>query len=116
MVRPPEFVENFMISPVYKIDEKDTIQKAQKSMESNRTEFLIVTRNDMPVGILEDWRTWDVEKNKTIEYIRDKLLPVSTFRKDTPIQRVTQQLRGKTAVVIDDDDKIVGIVRARELV
>lgn len=116
MVRQSEFVENFMVKPVYKIDEKDTIQKAQKSMESNRTEFLIVTRNDIPIGILEDWRTWDVEKTKTVEHIRDKLLPVSTVRKGTTVQRVTQQLKGKTAVVIDDDGEIIGVMRARELV
>lgn len=115
MVRPPEFVENFMTTPVYEIDEQRKVEEALKKMQSEGTEFLVATKNGVPVGILEEWKIWGVDKNKNVKNIEDKLLPVFTVRSRTLLKSVMQQLREENAVVLDDKNRIIGVLFGSEL-
>lgn len=117
MVREPELVDNFMTRRVGKIDENSSIRQAQKLMQSLETRILVITRDGKPVYILEDWKTWGVKMNKKIKDIKDELEPAYTVPSGTLLPSVMQQLRARTAIIINDkvDEKIIGILSASDL-
>jgi len=118
MGRAPEFVDNFMTTPVFaQIDAESTVKQALDMMGTLKTEILVVTQNGQPAYIVEDWKIEGVTMTTKLKNIGQKLLePVHKVRSGTTIPSVMEQLGERTAVIIiDEQDRMIGILTASEV-
>ena len=118
MGRAPEFVDNFMTTPVHaQIDEGATVKQALDMMSTLNTGILVVTQNGQPAYIVEDWKIEGEKMTTKLKNIDKKLLePVHKVRSGTLLPSVTEQLGERTAVIIiDDQNRMIGILTASDM-
>ena len=117
MGRAPEFVDNFMTTPVYQIDEGATVNQALAMMGTLNTQILVVTKNGQPAYIVEDWKIEGEEMKTKLKNIHQTLLePVHKVRSGTLLPSVMEQLGERTAVIIiDDQNRMIGILTASDI-
>ena len=122
MGRKPEFVENFVTTRVReraqsRIDGNSTVKQALDLMKTLNTRILVITQNEIPIHIVEDWKIWDQKMNmKLIQLDHSLFEPAYKVRSSTPLDSVMQQLGEKVAIIIvDNEDRMIGILTASDL-
>lgn len=66
MDQPTEYVDEYISGSAYTIDANGTIQQAREILSKNNADFLVVTKNNMPIHILKKYQTLAVKPNTLI--------------------------------------------------
>ena len=115
-------VKDIMTKAVVSIDAATTITDAAKMMEDIEIGAIVVTENNTPVGIVTD-RDFAI---KVVAHAYDPTTPVRmimssplySISPDQPVRMIADFMytRGIRKLPVIDNDKVVGIVTATDLV
>jgi predicted regulator of amino acid metabolism with ACT domain len=99
-----EYVEEKISKRAITISEKDTLQQAIDHMTEHETNILIVTQNNLPRYILEEYQTYMEPPDTTIETIMNdgRLQPVEVVQSGTLWWNAVPLLREHTILVVTD--------------
>ena len=122
MERFPSHVED-IANKIISIDGKSTVSQGAKKMISNKIGCIIVTENDIPVGIvtksdlLSRVIVADKDPKKT-EIGSIMSTPLITIPKENPILDAIRELRSKniSRLVVTDKGKPIGLVSETDLI
>jgi CBS domain-containing protein len=117
--RTREYADKYMTTPVETTPENTTIKEAASTLDQKRIGSLIVTRNDVPIGIFTERDIIEALANKTslsekINYT-EPLLAIPTMTRILGIAK-TMTGRGIRRLPIVEEDQLIGIITARDLV
>ncbi len=104
MVGPPQIVDEFITKPAYSIDENATIQKSISKMKQLNTDFLVVTRDNVPVYILREVETVFLKPTDTIAKIasQGKIDPAVVVESGSLWSSIIPRLRENTLLIVAD--------------
>lgn len=111
-------VENIMCSPVYTIDENQTVQQAVDMMDQKGTKKILVTSSGQPKGALERWKVCCDDYTSAIKQI-NPLGKIRVVPKGTPVDEVGRDLINFSAIYVSDPDKnnkLIGVVTSFDLI
>ena len=115
-------VKDIMTKSVITIDSSVTINEAAKMMEDARVGAIIVTENNVPIGIVTD-RDFAVKVAAHAYSISDpvkKIMssPLVAIRPDESVRMIADFMytNGIRKLPVIDRDKVIGIVTATDLV
>jgi len=115
-------VRDIMTKSVISIDESATINEAAKMMEDAKVGAIIVMENNTPVGIVTD-RDFAVKVAAHAYQISESVKkimssPLIAISPDETVRMVADLMytRGVRKIPVIDDDKIVGMITATDLV
>jgi len=115
-------VKDIMTKAVVSIDVAATITDAAKMMEDIKIGAIVVTENNTPVGIVTD-RDFAIKvvahsHNTTTPVRMIMSSPLYSISPDEPIRMIADLMytRGIRKLPVIDNDKVIGIVTATDLV
>lgn len=118
----PEYVEEKISRRAITVSEKDTLQQALDRMKEYDTPILIVTQNNLPRYILEEYQTY-IEPPETpiITLVNDdRLQPVETVQSGTLWWNAVPLLREHTILVVIDATtkvpQILGLITSDSMI
>lgn len=132
---PKVGVSEVMNSPVYTIDEKESIGSAKRLMKEKRAHRLVVTRKGKFIGVVSnyDMSAWSGNTNmaggrkdiKQSEPINVDLMSISSFlrpdvtlvKQDAALESAVKRMIAKQAssVIVITDSKPVGVISALDI-
>jgi len=115
-------VKDIMTKSVVSIDAATTITDAAKMMEDIKIGAIVVTENNTPVGIITD-RDFAIKVvahayNPTTPVKMIMSSPLYSISPDEPVRFIADLMytRGIRKLPVIDNDKVVGIVTATDLI
>ena len=115
-------VKDIMTKAVVSVDVATTVSDAAKIMEDTQVGSIVVTENNTPVGIVTD-RDFAI---KVVAHAYNPTTPVRTIMSsplysispDEPVRMIADFMhaRGIRKLPVIDNDKVIGIVTATDLV
>ena len=104
MVGPPQIVDDFITKPAYSIDENATIQQGKAKMKELNTDFLVVTRDNVPVYVLREVETVFLKPTDTIAKIakQGKIDPAVVIESGSQWTSTIPRLRENTLLIVVD--------------
>ena len=122
MERFPSRVED-IANKIISIDGKATVSQAAEKMITNKIGCIIVTENDVPVGIVtkSDLLSRVIVANKDPKKTEIRSImssPLITIPKDKPILDAIRELRNKniSRLIVTDNGKPYGLVSETDLI
>ncbi|QUC64582.1 CBS domain-containing protein [Nitrosopumilus sp. K4] len=116
------FVKDIMISDLASLDLSTTIKDAAKIMDEKNIGCVIVTKNNLPVGILteRDFVKRITSKEIPLSSTLEKVIssPLIDIGPDETVWEAAQIMKTKNIhkLPVRKDDKIIGIVTTTDLV
>ena len=116
------FVKDVMISDLTTLDASTSIKDAAKLMDKNNIGCIIVTKNQLPIGILTERdfvkRIAAKEKPSTTSLEEVMSSPLIEVKPDETVWEAAQIMKTNNIhkLPVKKDDKIIGIVTATDLV
>ncbi len=115
-------VKDVMAKPVLKIDLNKSAKNAGEILRRTRTDSLIVTKNNKPIGIVTDTDLIKkvVAKNSVPAKIKVKNImsqPLVTITKDNNILEATRKMKRSNIkrLAVMDNGKLVGIISLSDI-
>ena len=104
LVGPSQIVDDFITSPAFSIDENATIQQSKEKMDELNTDFLVVTRESLPVYVLRKVETTFAKPTDTISKIarQGKIDPAVVVESGSLWSSAIPRLRENTLIVVAD--------------
>ena len=104
LVGPMQIVDDLITSPAHSIDENATIQQSKNRMSELNTDFLIVTRDNIPVYVLREVETVFQKPTDTIAKIarQGKIDPAVVVESGSLWTSTIPRLRENTLIVVAD--------------
>jgi CBS domain-containing protein len=115
-------VDDFMTRDIIMVDEKETLGEIAKIMGDQRIGSVLVTRKGKPLGIFteRDLLTKVIVEGKRLDTKagRQASSPLITASSGTSVHQaaITMAMKHIRRLPISSDDKLVGIITARDLV
>jgi len=115
-------VKDIMTKAVVSVDAETTVSDAAKMMEDIKIGAIVVTENNTPVGIVtdRDFAIKIVAHAYPIDTKVKKVMssPLYSISPDEPIRMIADLMytRGIRKLPVIDNDKVIGIVTATDLV
>ena len=116
------FVKDVMISDLTTLDASTSIKDAAKLMDKNNIGCIIVTKNQLPIGILTERdfvkRIAAKEKPSTTSLEEVMSSPLIKVKPDETVWEAAQIMKTNNIhkLPVKKDNKIIGIVTATDLV
>ncbi|NOS61446.1 MAG: CBS domain-containing protein [Nitrosarchaeum sp.] len=116
------FVKDVMISDLTTLDASTSIKDAAKLMDKNNIGCIIVTKNQLPIGILTERdfvkRIAAKEKPSTTSLEEVMSSPLIEVKPDETVWEAAQIMKTNNIhkLPVKKDNKIIGIVTATDLV
>ena len=116
------FVKDVMISDLTTLDASTSIKDAAKLMDKNNIGCIIVTKNQLPIGILTERdfvkRVAAKEKPSTTSLEEVMSSPLIEVKPDETVWEAAQIMKTNNIhkLPVKKDNKIIGIVTATDLV
>lgn len=117
-MQKPIPVDSVMHRDVVTIDVNSKISDAIDKMKKNGIGKIVVTIDDRPSYLLEEWRVFTIDPNKTIKEVLDKFEPITTILSETPIDEAKRLLSDRPAIVVlsRENNKMLGIVTLEDFI
>ncbi|MBD3170913.1 CBS domain-containing protein [Candidatus Bathyarchaeota archaeon] len=114
-----EYADRYMTTPVETVPEKTSIKEAASTLDQKRIGSLIVTRNDVPIGIFTERDIIEPIADKTslsepINYT-EPLLAIPTMTRILGVAKAMTG-RGIRRLPVAEETQLIGIITARDLV
>jgi len=116
------FVKEVMTKNVISIDSSMTVKDAAAMMDDANVGSIIITKENIPVGILteRDFVKRVIGKDKAASTLVSEVMtqPITVVEPDETVWNVAEVMRTKNIhkVPVQDGDKLVGIFTATDLV
>lgn len=116
------FVKDMMKKQIVSIDVSLTVKEAAKIMEDTGVSCLVVTQKNIPIGILTErdfvTRVTSLDKESSTPVRIVMSLPLISIRPQDTARKLAELMKDKKIhkVPVIDDDQLVGIVTATDLV
>ena len=116
------FVKDVMISDLATLDISTTIKEAAKLMDEKNIGCVIVTKNDLPIGIVteRDFVKRIASKEVPLSSPLEKVMssPLIDIKPDETVWEAAQIMKTKNIhkLPIRQDNKIIGIVTTTDLI
>lgn len=116
------FVKDVMISDLATLDTSNTIKEAAKLMDEKNIGCVIVTKNDLPIGIVteRDFVKRIASKEVPLSSPLEKVMssPLIDIKPDETVWEAAQIMKTKNIhkLPIRQDNKIIGIVTTTDLI
>lgn len=117
-MQKPIPVDSVMHRDVVTIDVNSKISDAIDKMKKYGIGKIVVTIDDRPSYLLEEWRVFTIDPNKTIKEVLDKFEPITTILSETPIDEAKRLLADRPAIVVlsRENNKMLGIVTIEDFI
>ena len=104
LVGPTQIVDDLITSPAHSIDENATIKQSKNRMSELNTDFLVVTRDNIPVYVLREVETVFLKPTDTIAKIaqQGKIDPAVVVESGSLWASAIPRLRENTLLVVAD--------------
>ena len=104
LVGPSKIVDDVITSPAFSIDENATIQQSKEKMDELNTDFLVVTRDNLPVYVLKKGETAFAKPTDTISKIarQGKIDPAVVVESGSLWASAIPRLRENTLIIVAD--------------
>ena len=102
--RPVEYVDDYISGSAITIDINGTIKEALNLMEKNHTDFLVVTKQDVPVFILKAYQAMLKNPEDNIQSLVDegKLEAATIVESGSLWSNNVQKLKDTTVLIVAD--------------
>jgi CBS domain-containing protein len=116
------FVKDVMINDLATLDVSTSIKDAAKLMDEKNVGCIIVTKNQLPIGILteRDFVKRITAKEKPITTVLEEVMssPLIEIGPDESVWMIADLMytRGIRKLPVIEDDKVIGIITTTDLV
>lgn len=116
------FVRDVMNSPVISADPEDTLNDIALKMSDHRVGSIVITKNDVPAGIVTDW---DIVSGGVVKDIKPGLIkafeimqPLHTIESEESITEAARVLRKNNIkrLGVVYKERLVGIISASDVI